>query len=657
MAANEKEKEAKMADSQSPPEDTKQFLMYFVYGVALVAVWGFLSAPTVLYVMPKQTACTATNEPPPTMEPLPAEARSTRCERLNSSSFCTKFIGARPNDLIFMPVNRSQQQTEANLRMLLDMMDAYATPACVKHGNPTELLCQIAFPHCGHSEDGMDYGVPMCPSGCRRAEKKYCQFEWTAAKAAAKLDPVNFGALKIAPCDSSPDEADTIYSCTTNATEIEALVDDGMAEKKNNSVSTCPYPLVPSSLPDVPCSPRCGQWSWNSLGESDAITACTWVAFIICVVSSLLVFFNWATVKSLHTFPGIIALYINICAFAGTVVIGIGLSMGKRSAFCSAEDWATAFLKPTNFCTVQGAIYHFATISMYTWWMFLLVNHVFTLMSSNLSSAFQNHRTAIHVAESLFGWGMPALLVGAVFLKDKEAGYGLQSTDPLACGPVDLSTGYFTLSLPLQIIFIVALTIVLLFFALRDCRPTLIYWSDSQVKKVVAQPVGKLEKRYIILIAAFPVMCLFFFAPQIPLMFNSKRLECDLMDYFICMTIRKDPTTCPQDYRRYLYPVLFCIGALSMCVSSYALLFFVALSKESRKSWRRHKDRLHNLVVRVGWRIEKNRCGQCKQCDIIDKEKKFAAFSDAKKKGKSKGDEIGERYASLSDCKQCVTAF
>ena len=177
------------------------------------------------------------------------------------------------------------------------------------------------------------------------------------------------------------------------------------------------------------------------------------------------------------------------------------------------------------------------------------------------------------------------------------------------------------------------------------------------MKKVVAQPVGKLEKRYLILIAAFPVMCLFFFAPQIPLMFNSKKLECDLTDYFICMTIKEDPSTCPQDYRRYLYPVLFCIGALSMCVSSYALLFFVALSKESRKSWRQHKDSFHNFMVRVGLRIERNRCDKC-QCDVIDKEKKIAAGTYAKPMlADKRGDEIGQRYANLSDCKQCVTAF
>jgi hypothetical protein len=47
------------------------------------------------------------------------------------------------------------------------------------------------------------------------------------------------------------------------------------------------------------------------------------------------------------------------------LVIGIALTMGKKRAYCSANDWATAFEKPTAFCAVQGHILYCLALLLY----------------------------------------------------------------------------------------------------------------------------------------------------------------------------------------------------------------------------------------------------------------------------------------------------
>ena len=101
--------------------------------------------------------------------------------------------------------------------------------------------------------------------------------------------------------------------------------------------------------------------------------------------------------------------------------------------------------------------------------MFLLLNKTLTILCDTSAIFMKEHSLAIHIIESVISWCIPAVLVIVVFWSGGKT-YGLQSTDPLACGPVDLEVAYYTLSLPMQIVFGIALTAVILFHAVKDCK-------------------------------------------------------------------------------------------------------------------------------------------------------------------------------------------
>ena len=101
--------------------------------------------------------------------------------------------------------------------------------------------------------------------------------------------------------------------------------------------------------------------------------------------------------------------------------------------------------------------------------MFLLVNKTLTILCDATATFMTKHSALIHLIELAIGWTVPGVLVGTVFWR-ADKNYGLQSTDPLTCGPIDLDTAYYTLSLPMQIIFGAALTVVIFFHAVKDCK-------------------------------------------------------------------------------------------------------------------------------------------------------------------------------------------
>lgn len=544
--------------------------------------------------------------------------------------------------MVWIRENKTQNSIETEMRAMLKLLAEFGTPHCIKNGRPKDLMCQLALPHCSVDSDGVEHYDQMCPAQCSIAAQKYCQYEFMAARSAVYMDPVMFGIFDMPECNSLPLESDKIYSCG----DYEQNRTDITEEPDIAAVVSCPAPLVPSASDHISCSPECGTWSWTTLSSSDAIEICTWVGFIVGIMAAGVVFFTWASCRSMWKFPDILVLYINVCGTVACLVIGIALTMGKKRAYCSANDWATAFEKPTAFCAVQGAIYHYVTIALYLWWMFLLVNKTFTILCERTATFMAKHSKLIHLIELAIGWVVPGVLVGTVFWSG-DKNYGLQSTDPLTCGPTDLNTAYYTMSLPMQIIFGTALTVVIFFHAIKDCKPTLIVWSGCQVKRIVAKPVGRLEKRYLILITAYPLMCLLVFLPGISMMQHAKKLECSLIEYFVCMTLPEPRPQCEPNFRNYIYPQLFCVAALSTGISCYALVFFASLSKEARTCWRHHKDNFLAYINVVKMKLLCVPCDPSNQCDPVRNKNKEQVVSSEMDMSES----IGARYASLRDWK------
>ena len=182
----------------------------------------------------------------------------------------------------------------------------------------------------------------------------------------------------------------------------------------------------------------------------------------------------------------------------------------------------------------------------------------------------------------------------------------------------------------------------------------MIVWSGQEVRRVVPKPVGRLEKRYLILITAYPLMCLLVFLPGIPMMMNAKKLECSLVDYFVCMTLPDPKPTCEPNFKEYIYPELWCIAALSTGISCYALVFFASLSKEARACWRGHKD---SFLLFIGLLQQKFLHVPCDPCENCDPTRLKNGTQAASTEIEDLSDDIGRRYATAGDWQPQSTAM
>ena len=222
--------------------------------------------------------------------------------------------------MVWIRQNKSQKTIEAELQVVMQLLFRFGTPRCLKHGNPKEMMCQLAFPACVEDSKGVEYPAEMCPSLCHFATTKYCVFELLAAKSAVYVDRETFGMFDIPDCGTLPIENDIIYSCGAYRRNTSSMIEEPgemfyarfvvfccfkVAVYCRQGTSTtgpvmCPAPLIPSASAHISCSPECGTWSWTSLSSSDAIEICTWVGFIVGLLAAGVVFFTWASCSSMY---------------------------------------------------------------------------------------------------------------------------------------------------------------------------------------------------------------------------------------------------------------------------------------------------------------------------------------------------------------------
>ena len=218
--------------------------------------------------------------------------------------------------MVWIKENKTQDSIEAEMRAMLQLLSQFGTPLCISNGRPKDLMCQLAFPHCSVDSNGIEQHDQMCPSQCSVASHKYCQYEFMAARSAVYMDPVMFGLFEMPECNTLPLESDEVYSCgdyeqdRTDITEGPGLSNSFCCHCRlfvslmscviaTAAMVSCPAPLVPSASDHISCSPECGTWSWTTLSSSDAIEICSWVGFIVGILAAGVVFFTWASCRSM----------------------------------------------------------------------------------------------------------------------------------------------------------------------------------------------------------------------------------------------------------------------------------------------------------------------------------------------------------------------
>ncbi|KAJ7391807.1 hypothetical protein OS493_016095 [Desmophyllum pertusum] len=366
----------------------------------------------------------------------------------------------------------------------------------------------------------------------------------------------------------------------TTSLNIDSTMNSSNAWRARNLTTSqgfllkCNSPLVPDNETGQ-CRPPCA-WTTQSPLTQKVYYIIIVVGLWMALISTVITFITWASIKNLRKFPHVLRFHIMVCCIILANSKMLPIHRGAAKGFCRGQK----FWLPTGHSSIgtviQGATSHYFGLAHSFWTMCFIANTYAVIIQAN-RGVFK-HPIKFHLIQSVLCWLGPAIIVAGC-LYFAPPGYKFLSVDLMTAGPGSIQMAYFAVTLPMQVTLGVSLCLLWsIVWYLRKAR------LDSTKRVIRAREervsMRRIERQFLSMAVAMLLVV------GVVLIINTVTIYCirdfvhDAEVYFKCLQVS---TNCKPPTVNSVLPLISVVTPGFACLVFFFLLF---MNKDCRNIWK-----------------------------------------------------------------------